>query len=500
MEFLHTEHVTTEHVSLEDIAARFMDSRVPEQMSSVDTYIDKFVKNVVVDSVHCNAPKMIGHMTMALPFFMRPLAKLVTAMHQNNVKTETGKTTTFMEREALAMLHRQLFQLGDPFYAEHSQSAAATLGLVCSGGTLANISAMWIARNALLRPTGDGSGKDAGNFGGVEKVGLVKAMKHYGFDDAKIIGTALLHYSMKKAADVLGLGTEGLLTVPFDNEYKVDLKLMEAEIVRCQAENIAIVSLVGVAGATETGSIDDLAGIAALAKKYKVHFHVDAAWGGPAIFSEIHSVKMMGIELADTVTLDGHKQLYTPMGVGLCFLRDPTNIRFVQKTANYIIRKESHDTGKFTMEGSRPASAVFLHANLKILGIEGYGALIDRSCRLVRSFADKIFASNTAELVVDPDTNIFLYRYVPRHLVEHQRAGTLDEANQVEIDAFNVRLQTEQKARGETFVSRTTIWSPRYNRGIVALRVVIANPLTKESDIQLNVDAQLQIYSEFQEK
>ena len=105
-------------------------------------------------------------------------------------------------------------------------------------------------------------------------------------------------------------------------------------VIHRQAENIAIVSLVGVAGATETGSIDDLAGIAALATKYKVHFHVDAAWGGPAIFSEVHSVKMKGIELADTVTLDGHKQLYTPMGVGLCFLRDPTNIRFVQKTAS----------------------------------------------------------------------------------------------------------------------------------------------------------------------
>ena len=139
-----------------------------------------------------------------------------------------------------------------------------------------------------------------------------------------------------------------------------------------------------------------------------------------------------------------------------------------------------------------------MHANLDILGVEGYGALIDRSCRLVRSFADKILHSNTAELVVDPATNIFLYRYIPSKFEAACRARVIPEEAQVEIDAFNVKLQTEQKARGDTFVSRTTIWSPRYNRGIVALRVVIANPLTTERDIDLNVDAQLSIYNEME--
>ena len=351
-EFLNTENITTAHTTLEEISERFKQSKVPEKVGDVNQYIDGFVENVVKDSVHCNAPKMIGHMTMSLPFFTRPLAKLVTAMHQNNVKTETGKTTTFMEREALAMLHHQLFRLDDAFYEEHGQNAGSALGLVCSGGTLANISAMWIARNSLLRPQGDASGEGVENFAGVEKVGLLKAMKHYSYDDAVVIGTKLLHYSMKKATDVLGMGTEGLRLVPFGDDYRVDVAEMEAEILRCKASNTAIVALVGVAGATETGSIDDLAGIAALAAKYKLHFHVDAAWGGPCIFSKTQSIKMKGIELADTVTLDGHKQLYTPMGVGLCFLRDPNDIRFVQKTANYIIRKESHDTGKCSPPGA----------------------------------------------------------------------------------------------------------------------------------------------------
>jgi putative pyridoxal-dependent aspartate 1-decarboxylase len=371
--------VTTKGVTLDDISARFKRSKVPTQMGSVDNYMEGFVRDTVADSVHCNAPSMIGHMTMSLPYYIRPLSKLVTAMHQNNVKTETGKSTTFLEREVLAMLHRTLFpQHDDAFYSEHSHNPATALGLVCSGGTLANISAMWIARNSMLKPD------PKTDFMGVERHGLMKAMKYYDYDDMCVIGTQSLHYSMKKSCDVLGLGTAGMRCVPFDEHYRVKLDLMEKEILHCRKEKIGIIALIGVAGATETGSIDDLAGIAALAQKYSIHFHVDAAWGGPCIFSKTQGIKMKGIELADTVTLDGHKQLYTPMGCGLCLIRDPHVIRYVQKTANYIIRKESFDTGKFTLEGSRPANGVFMHANLEVLGVEGYEVLIDRSCRMTR--------------------------------------------------------------------------------------------------------------------
>jgi len=386
------------------------------------------------------------------------------------------------------MLHRSIYpQHGDDFYTEHANNPQSALGLVCSGGTLANISAMWLARNSLMRPD------EKTGFMGVEREGLMKATRYYGYDDALFIGTQLLHYSMKKSADVLGFGSNGMRCVPFDSNYRVRIDKMEAEIIKCRAEKTAIIALIGVAGATETGSIDDLTAIAGLAKKYGIHFHVDAAWGGPCIFSKTHSVKMKGIELADTVTLDGHKQLYTPMGCGLCIIRDPCLIKYVQKTANYIIRKESYDTGKFTLEGSRPANGVFMHANLELLVTEGYEVLIDRSCRMTRYMADKILASGFAELVVNPQTNIMLYRFLPPNMEEVVRSGKLTEEQQEEIDEFNRTLQNEQKERGATFVSRTTIYSPKYERDVVALRVVIANPLTTEADIDLNVNDQLDI-------
>jgi len=267
----------------------------------------------------------------------------------------------------------------------------------------------------------------------------VAGLLHHGYKGAVIIGSKVMHYSMKKSADVLGIGIDGLLTCPYNDAYQVDLTAMRAALEDCKAKKIAVLSLVGVCGGTETGSIDDLDAIADLAKEYDVHFHVDAAWGGPVMFSKEHRVKAKGIERADTVTLDGHKQLYTPMGCGMCFLRDPEGIRHIEKTADYIIRKDSYDMGKFTMEGSRPAVSMFLHANLRFMGVSGYGALVDRTIRLVQHMVSALRATGVFETVLDPMTNILLYRYLPEQVRAASLAGkTLTAEENALVDAANV--------------------------------------------------------------
>lgn len=482
--FMNSNIVTTPDLDETDMIKRFNKTSMNSDPENADEYMLNLAESVVNDSVHCSAPTMIGHMTTSLPYYMRPLAKLLTTIHSNNVKIETGKTSTFLEKEAMAMLHREMFKLDDEFYEKHSSRADAVLGVVCSGGTIANTSAMWIARNKLFMADG--------NYAGLDKAGIVKGMLHYKYTGCVIIGSAVMHYSMKKAADVLGLGTEGLLTCPYNKDYQVDLSEMRRNILECRKNNVAIISLVGVAGGTETGSIDDLNAIADMAAEFGIHFHVDAAWGGPVMFSSSKQ-KIAGIERADTVTLDGHKQLYTPMGCGLCFLRDPEQIQTVQKTANYIIRKESYDLGKFTMEGSRPAVALFLHANLEIMGVRGLGALLDRCIRHTQYMVKSLRATGQFEEVLMPMTNILLYRYVPK---AYRSKGKCTEDENKDFDRINIALQTAQKRAGKTFVSRTTIFSPAQQCRVVALRVVIANPLTCECHIDATLADQLKIVSQ----
>lgn len=503
-DFLSSSGVRSSGLTEEELLKRFSSSDVPENPvlelgdagKSVYRYMDNLINSAVVDSVNTASPQMIGHMTSSLPYFMRPLSRLLTTLNQNCVKTETANTMTFLEREAMAQLHRQLYRESDEFYREYGQNPKVVLGVFTSGGTLANVTALWAARNRCL-------GADAkSEFAGIEKEGLYTAVKHYGYNGVALIGSKLLHYSMSKAAGVLGFGTGSLVSVPYGRDFRVDTVAFELAIKDCIKRNVLIVAVLGIAGATETGSIDDLDELATLANKYGIHFHVDAAWGGPCIFSSQHRKLLRGIERADSVTLDGHKQLYMPMGCGLCFFRDPSTSLTVRKTAKYIIRNDSYDLGKFTLEGSRPANAVFLHSNLNIFGVRGYEILVDRSIRMVRFMASRLSKSRGFfELVVEPMTNILLYRIISPELKGYKEYTPQENA---ELDSLNIEIQKRQTLEGKTFVSRTTVYSPVYEYPITALRVVIANPLSCEADIdrvlQNQIDLLCEMYPSLQGK
>jgi len=490
-DFIKAPNFCTANVTEAEIAERFKESKIQDDPKDLSGYMETLVHNVVNDSIHTSAPQMIGHMTSALPGYMTSLSKLIVAMNQNVVKTETAKTVTFLEREALAKLHRLIYNFDDAFYSEHIQNPKGMLGLFTSGGTLANTSALWIARNKRLGASDDGS------FAGVEREGLPRALRHHGYDDMIVIGSALMHYSLDKAADLLGVGVRGLVKIPVDTNYQVDLAMMEKHILEAMENKVLIAAVIGICGTTETGAIDDLQGMADLAAKYSLHFHVDAAWGGPCIFSKVHRHKAKGIELADSVTLDGHKQLWLPMGCGMVFLKDPYAAHAISKTANYIIRKDSYDLGKFTIDGSRGAQALYLHANLELLGLRGYEVLFDRTVRIARYMARCILRSTNFELLVKPMSNILLYRWIPASLRKKAWDATLtDDENEI-INEANRKLQDLQKQRGKTFVSRTTINAPQYNqKPIVGLRVVIGNPLTTEDDIDAVFRDQEAIVSE----
>src|SRR5690606_17196367 len=131
-------------------------------------------------------------------------------------------------------------------------------------------------------------------------------------------------------------------------------------------------------GTTETGSVDPLHALADLAREYGTHFHVDAAWGAPTLFSSRHRHLLAGIERADSVTLDGHKQLYVPVGAGMLVFKDVKALSAVEHHANYVLRRGSRDIGKHTLEGTRAGMAMLVHSALRIIGRQGYELLIDQ--------------------------------------------------------------------------------------------------------------------------
>jgi glutamate decarboxylase len=426
-------------------------------------------------------------MTSALPYFMLPLARLMTALNQNVVKVETSKAFTPMERQALAMLHHLVYDRDADFYPKWIHNSQHALGAFCSGGTIANITALWVARNRLFTPDG--------SFRGIAQEGLTRALKYRGVDGIAVLVSERGHYSLGKAADLLGIGRDDLIKVKTDANNRIDLKALREECRRLRDLNILPLALVGIAGTTETGNVDPLEAMADFAKELGCHFHVDAAWGGPTLFSDRHRHLLKGIERADSVTIDGHKQLYVPMGAGMVVFRDPTALSAIEHHANYILRHGSKDLGSHTLEGSRPGKAMLVHAGFSIIGRKGYELLIDTGIERARTFADMIRRHSDFELITEPELNILTYRYCPlavqqalTEVTDQQRSGI-----NALLDQVCLLLQKYQREAGKTFVSRTRLHVASLGSELTVLRVVLANPLTTDDILEAVLAEQCEI-------
>jgi glutamate decarboxylase len=468
-------HIVAVERSMEEIESHFASPAIPEEPTYVSDYTEFVKEHLVAQSVHTAAPGFIGHMTSALPYFMLPLARLMTALNQNLVKVETSKAFTPMERQVLAMLHHLVYRRPDDFYSPWIHNSQYALGAFCSGGTLANVTALWVARNRLFAPNGD--------FPGIARAGLGRALKHRGVDGVAVLVSERGHYSFGKAADLLGLGRDNLVKVPTDARNRIDIRELRNAVRHLGDQNILPLAMVGIAGTTETGNIDPLEEMAAFAGEVGCHFHVDAAWGGPTLFSDRHRHLLAGIERADSVAIDAHKQLYVPMGAGMVVFRDPTALSAIEHHANYILRHGSKDLGSHTLEGSRPGMAMLVHAGFSIIGRKGYELLIDMGIERARTFADLISRHPDFELTSEPELNILTYRYCPREIREALAQATPEQRSVINalLDQVCQLLQKLQREAGKTFVSRTRLRVAQYGEDLTVLRVVLANPLTTDA-------------------
>lgn len=458
---------------------------LPNRPRSPDQYFQHLEDNILPGIVNLRSPRFIGHMTSPLPLVYERLNDYLVTWNQNLVKLETSGYLTTLEMQLLAELHQLFFHAPQDFYAQYAVDAEASLGMVTTGGTLANIAALWVARNRALAVDGDPF------F--AEQKGLTAALKAHDYEDAVIIGSELMHYSFDKAADLMGLGVERLMKIPTDAAHRIRIKSLRDAIRQCHRQHIKILAIVGIAGTTDSGAIDPLNDLAEIAEEENVWLHVDAAWGGPFIFSDKTRPLLAGIERADSITIDGHKQLYTPLGIGCLLFRDPHASLVIQKNAPYILREGAPDLGKRSLEGSRPASSLYIHAAFQMIAREGYKALLEHSLANTRTFAELIQASPAFELLLEPVTNIVLYRYVPKTLrTKVAQASTLTPEDQAHISNINVALQNQLRATGDAFVSRTILSvTPRHARTpITSLRAILANPLTTPADLAGVLDIQ----------
>jgi len=432
----------------------------PQSASEFQSLIEALVEQ----TVNVASPRFIGHMTSAMPYYVPSLMSLIARLNQNQVKLETSGGFSLLEKKVLSQVHQLIFMLDDAHYERYQSQTSHSYGQFCSGGTLGNLTALWAFRNTWSQDHGMDS-----------------------LSKAKIYVSELGHYSIRKSINILGFMPDQLEVLEaqaFQGGHQLEQQIAT------DVENGHLPFLViGVAGSTETGSVDNLDFLADIVTTAQCYFHVDAAWGGAFCMSAQARPLLKGIERADSVVIDAHKQLFVPIGCGLVLFRSAKMLKAIQFNANYILREGSFDLGQSSIEGSRPAMSVVLFAHLQRIGVYGFNLLLTSLLDLAKEFARLIEQSDDFELTSKPVLNILTYRWRPLQLQVLSQFCFCEKLNDLII-----LIQKKQRAQGLSFVSRTKLrLSSDGAQMSDVFRVVLANPLTKLEHCAQVLDEQRQL-------
>ncbi len=505
-EFFQEKKGLHKRIALPELAQIFDQISTPEDPHLIRDVLQEIKDKVTVHSVKVGSPHYIGHMTSATPYFMVFLEIIITALNQNQVKIETAKASSFVERELIAWMHRIIFNRDDTFYRKHIQNPKIALGNITSGGTISNLTALMVARERAFPADR--------NFPGIRKVGVEGALNYYGYSKMVIFVSRRGHYSIRKAANLLGLGEKNVIYIPVDTYHRINIKALRKTIQNIKrtdlekGEKTKIMSIIGIAGTTETGNIDNLMELGNIAREENAYFHVDAAWGGAALLVDEYKSLFRGIEKADSVAVDAHKLLYCPMSMGVVAFRNEKDLNHLKTISQYVNRPDSVDTGRFTIEGSRPFACLKLWASLKIIGRDGYRLLFGQAQEATSTFKRILEESGNFEILNHPELFILNYRLVPKKIMEKlngwaERKKTLSNNNDKKnltkkiqkvnsvLNNLNILLQKSIRQDDTTFVSRTILESTRYRpQRIVVLRAVLINPLINNDILKKIVSTQ----------
>jgi glutamate decarboxylase len=144
------------------------------------------------------------------------LEMIIAALNQNQVKIETARASSFVERELVAWVHNLIYNKKPGFYEKNIHNPKVSLGNVTSDGTLSNVTALMVAREKAFPPDGD--------FPGFRVAGAVSALRHYGYSRGVILISTRGHYSITKAANILGIGESNVINIPVDMNNRIDIK------------------------------------------------------------------------------------------------------------------------------------------------------------------------------------------------------------------------------------------------------------------------------------
>jgi glutamate/tyrosine decarboxylase-like PLP-dependent enzyme len=434
---------------------RALSINVPDAPMADDELIAYLERMLFEYSVYCGHPRFMAYVsgTGTVPGAVADM--IAAGVNMNVGGWRLSPAATEVE---LALMRWFAQQFGLP---------PAAGGLMVSGGAMANFVALKIARD--VKATWD-----------IRREGMMAGppMTMYGSEETHVVSD--------RAADMLGLGTEALRKIPMDEGLRIRTDVLRESIARDRAEGRLPVAVVASAGTVGAGAIDPLPEIADICSSEGLWFHVDAAYGGPAVLADDLRPLFAGIERADSIAFDPHKWLYIPHSAGCVLIRESTyqGVAFLVAPP-YIHLDEEHeghgvDMGGLGPQFSRGFQALKVWVSLLAHGRQAYADRISHDAALARYMGAKVEAHPELELAAPVGLSICCFRYVPQDL----EAGPERE---LYVSLINERLMGQIQADGRAFVSNALL------DGRWALRACIVNFRTEASDIDATLDVAVEL-------
>jgi aromatic-L-amino-acid/L-tryptophan decarboxylase len=372
-------------------------------------------------------------------------------LHQGVDVWHAGPIGTFVEEEVTAWL-RDLVGFGPEGW-----------GVLTSGGVMANVMAMTVARDIWL----------------AKLRGIPRAPRGVDLEGVRVYASDQTHFSIARALGVLGFPSETLVVIESDERFRLQAAPVADAIEHDRAAGLTPLAIAAVAGSTNTGSIDDTVGLAGVADREGVWLHVDAAYGGAARLSMRDATRVPGLERADSVTIDPHKWFFQAYDIGALVVRRREDLLSTfHEAPEYYASSRPEDEPlnwyQYSLEGTRRFRALKLWMSWKQVGTAGFGALIEQNDDLASYLASRCGAEPDFEaLPAEPELSVVCFRHLP--------AGHEEWPSEV-LDDYQARLQRALEISGEAWVSVTTL------RGRTLLRAGVVNYLSTEDDIDRMID------------
>jgi len=431
----------------QELSTQFDDINLDQPLDSIDEALNEVESLYLDHAIYFHHPHYVAHLNCPVAYPAVVAEQILSAINSSMDTWDQSAGGTLIEQKLIDWTTERI--------GYNNQAD----GIFTSGGSQSNLMALLMARDNHVQkkqPTrlirDQGLPADANKF--------------------RIITSALSHFSVQKSAAILGLGYDSVISVPCDENFKMDIAALKKIIKQCQQDDLQPIAIVATAGTTDFGSIDPVEAMAEICQAHDIWLHVDAAYGGGLLATQHHRHLLNGIEHADSVTIDYHKSFLQPVSSSAFFLKEKQHFSHITHHAEYLNPLSQKNDGQpnlvdKSIQTTRRFDALKLWLTIRTMGADKVGQVFEQVMALAKQSYLLLNEDQHFEILHAPELSALVFRYVP-----------ITPMSDEIISQANVYIRKEIFNRGQAVIAGTTFNDKRY------LKFTLLNPATKLDHIR----------------